>query len=277
MRFVKMHGLGNDYVIVEGDELSGTDRFPDLARRISDRHLGIGSDGLIVLDPSASASTAMRIFNADGSPGGMCGNGLRCVGAYLHARGRVPDATFVVSTESGEVEVRIDAANGPDFRATTMLPAPIFAPERIPVAIASEKVVDYPVSFAGEDLRVTCVSMGNPHCIVPSEDLDERRVKRLGAEIERNALFPQRTNVSFVTEVGERQLRQCTWERGSGLTRACGSGAAASVVAWGERTGVRGPFEVRMDGGTLEVEWRADGRVAVCGPAVEVFRGEWGT
>jgi diaminopimelate epimerase len=275
MRFVKMHGLGNDYVLVDAFDGTGVPREPgELARRISDRHRGVGGDGLIVIEPSDAADCRMRIWNRDGSEGETCGNGLRCLGKYVHERGLVPGERISVDTAAGRVTLLLDLRDGRVDRVRTELGAPRLHPEEIPVDLPGSEVVDRALEVEGRSLRVTCVSMGNPHCVVMADDVETIPVARIGPAIEKHPLFPLRTNVEFVRVEGTGRLRQRTWERGVGETQACGSGAAASVVACGLLGRGRGPWTVRLDGGELDVEWRDSG-VTVAGPAVEVFRGEW--
>jgi len=274
MRFVKMHGLGNDYIVVDAFDTPLVEDPRALCRVLSDRHHGVGCDGLLVLERSDRADFRMRIFNPDGSPGGMCVNGLRCAGKLLHEQGRVHGTELVAETGTElvglELRVRGDRVEG----ARVTLASPRLRPDEIPVLLPGDRVVDHPLPLGDATVRVTCVSVGNPHCVIVHDDVERLTLAEIGPGIERHPAFPSRTNVEFVRLEGPHLLRQRTWERGAGETLACGSGAAAAVVACGLLGFGRGPYRVRLDGGELEVEWREEG-VSVAGPAVEVFRGEW--
>lgn len=297
MKFVKLQGLGNDYIYVDAD-VETIDDPSALARRISNRHFGIGSDGLILVSrPSngVDADVRMRMFNADGSESEMCGNGIRCVAKFAVDRG-ISNAK-PLRVETGRGVLSIDWRLGPDGRvvsASVSMGEPILAMSRIPAAIpgveASASVVDHalPAAFFGEhdgawrkacefEPKLTLVSLGNPHAIFYARRVDTIPLDRIGPFIERHLWFPQRINVHMVDVISTREVRMRTWERGAGLTLACGTGASAVCVA-GMLTGRSGPtITAHLPGGDLELAWPGAGKsVRMTGPAVEVFNGELG-
>jgi diaminopimelate epimerase len=281
MHFTKMHGAGNDYVYVDCFAEPMPRDIPELARRISDRRFGVGSDGLILICPSERADAEMRMFNADGSPAEMCGNGIRCVAKYLYDHGIRRRETLQIESAGRTFTLQLKTGRGVVERVRVDMGEPILLPERIPTKLRSpngpdQPVVDLPLAVGGRDLRLTCVSMGNPHCVAFVEEPSDDFVLGIGPQLEVDANFPQRTNVEFVKVLNGRELQQRTWERGSGETLACGTGACAVCVA-GVLTGRTGrEVQVHLRGGDLEIEWHdADNHVYMTGPAVEVFSGEW--
>jgi len=273
LRFVKMHGAGNDYVVLDGirDELPP---IPPLAARLCDRHFGIGCDQLLVARPSRSADFRMEIFNADGSQVEMCGNGLRAFYKFLRDRGHTQAEEISVETLGGVVR---PSWAGPDRVRVDMGP-PVLAPAKIPTTLGRGEgpVLDEPLEVGGETLRVSCASLGNPHAVIFVEDPERAEVERLGPLIERHAAFPNRTNVEFVTPEGRDRIRQRTWERGAGETLACGSGACAVAVLAMLRGVVDDEVRVELRGGELEIGWKGgDSPVIMTGPAAEVFTGEY--
>jgi len=270
MRFTKMHGAGNDYVYVDTFDERVEDA-PALSRAVSDRHKGIGADGLILLAPSERADVRMEMYNADGSRAQMCGNGIRCLARLARTRGRARDDVVRVETDSG-VKVVTLLAGG----ARVAMGVPVLEPGRIPVKLDGTRVVDHPVTLEGRTFPMTCVSMGNPHAVLYVEsEPTAREVELYGRALELHAMFPERANVEFVHVLGRGLVRQRTWERGSGETQACGTGACAVCVA-GVLTG-RTDRELRVSllGGELDLEWDGAGEVFMTGDAVEVFTGEW--
>jgi diaminopimelate epimerase len=269
---VKMHGAGNDYVYVDCRERDLADP-PRVARAVSRRHHGIGADGLILVRPSTVADCRMEMYNADGSRAEMCGNGIRCVAKLVHDRGlrRNP---LTVETDDGvkTLALALDTS-GRVAAATVDMGMPDFDGPRIPVA-SEGRVVEYPLDVGGTVWRVTCLSMGNPHCVVFVPDVAPLELDRLGPRFETHPFFPRRVNTEFVAVRSRRALDFRVWERGSGETMACGTGACAALVAAAvtERTGRRATVHLR--GGDLEVEWRADDHVYLTGAAVEVFRAD---
>jgi diaminopimelate epimerase len=276
MHFTKMHGAGNDYVYVDGFE-QRVDDPAALARRISDRHFGVGADGLILLLPGEAGDVRMRMFNADGSEAEMCGNGIRCLAKYAWDHGRTKANPLRVETPGGikTIELALDG-DGRVAAATVDMGEPILDPAAIPVKLPRKRVASAPLRTATKALEMTCVSMGNPHAVIYTERVAAVRLEELGPQIEHHPLFPQRVNAHFVQVHSPREVTMRTWERGSGITLACGTGAAAVCVA-GVLTGrTARSILAHLPGGDLRLEWREqDNHVYMTGPAVEVFSGEW--
>jgi len=272
LAFTKMHGAGNDFVVLDGiaEELPPLE---PLARRLLDRRFGIGGDQLLVARPSSVADFRMDIHNPDGSRAEMCANGIRAFYVWLRARGYASAPEVRVETLAGVVRPR-DAGPG---RVTVDMGRPILAPAKIPTTLGAGDdgpVLDVPLEVDGETLRVSSVSMGNPHCVVLVDDVDRAPVERLGPRIEHHPAFPNRVNVEFVQIVSRSRVRQRTWERGTGETLACGSGACAVAVTSMLRGLTERAVAIELRGGTLEIAWPADdASVVMTGPAVEVFRG----
>ncbi len=274
MHFTKMEGLGNDYVYVDCFEQHVNDPVA-LAKRVSDRRFGIGSDGLILIRPSDTADVAMEMYNADGSRGRMCGNGIRCVARYAFESGLAPKHSMVIDTDAGEKSLDLVFANGAFDGVRVDMGAPVFERADIPMEGPEGRVVAEYLSIQDHGLNVTCLSMGNPHCVTFVEDVEAFGVRRWGQAIEQLPIFPERVNVEFVQVVSESLAIQRTWERGSGETHACGTGACAVAVA-GQVNGLLGnDVTVRLKGGDLRVEWAGGDHdsVFMTGPAIEVFRG----
>jgi diaminopimelate epimerase len=270
--FSKLHGAGNDVVLIdclEGDPLGD---WPAFARFALDRHRGVGGDQLLLLRRSAKADFEMSIYDADGSRAEMCGNGLRAFFKYLRDRGHTRADCVRVETLAGIVTPRWLGGD----RVEVEMTVPVLEPARIPTTLPGRApVLEVPLRLAGTELRVTPVSMGNPHCVIFVEDPERAPVETLGPEIERHPAFPRRTNVEFVTVRGPRELEQRTWERGTGETLACGSGACASAVAAILLGRTERELRVRLRGGVLEIRWpRDDAPVVMAGPAAHVFDGE---
>ncbi|MBI3769227.1 MAG: diaminopimelate epimerase [Deltaproteobacteria bacterium] len=269
MRITKMHGAGNDYVYVDCRERNLADP-PRLARAVSRRHHGIGADGLILIRPSTDADVRMEMYNADGSRAEMCGNGVRCVAKFVYDRGLHVNP-MRIATDCGvkTLTLAVDA-RGRVSGATVDMGAPILDGARIPVASAG-RVVDQPLEVGGTTWRITCVSMGNPHCVIFVPEVASLELDRIGPKFEHHAFFPERVNTEFVALRSARELDFRVWERGSGETMACGTGACAALVA-GVLTGrTERRALVHLRGGDLEIEWRADDHVHMTGAAVEVF------
>jgi len=276
MRFTKMHGAGNDYIYVDCFAQEVPADPATLARAISHRRLGVGGDGLILIRPSDVADARMQMFNADGSEAEMCGNGIRCVAKYVFDHGICRRETLRIETGGGVLSLELQVQDGKTQRVRVDMGAPILEAARIPTTLPGDPVVDRQLSVAGQTLRVTCVSMGNPHCVVFVDHATDDYVLGLGPQIECDAHFPARVNVEFVEVESPSVVRQRTWERGSGETWACGTGASAVCVA-GVLTGRTQRHIVNhLAGGDLELEWCAqDNHVFMTGPAVEVFSGHW--
>jgi diaminopimelate epimerase len=277
MQFIKMHGAGNDYVYIDGFQQTLPDDIGELARRMSHRRFGVGADGLIaVLPPQSGGDARMRMWNADGSEAEMCGNGIRCVAKLVYDRGHCRTSPMRIETGSGTLTVELELSGERVQRVTVDMGEPIFEPQKIPTTLSGERIVHQPLTIAGQTLHVTCLSMGNPHCVVFVPELTDQLVLGLGPKIEMDPRFPQRTNVEFVQVLSRSEVLQRTWERGSGETWACGTGASAVCVA-GVLTGnTDRQLLVRLLGGELSLHWSADsGRVFITGGATEVFVGQW--
>jgi diaminopimelate epimerase len=277
MRFTKMHGAGNDYVYVNCFEVPFPKDPATLARKMADRHFGVGGDGLILICPSdCGADARMRMYNADGSEAEMCGNGLRCVAKYVYDYGIKRSESLRIQTGRGILNVDVELKSGKVDRARVNMGEPILEAAKIPTKLAGNPPLDVPLNIDGRTLQVTCVSVGNPHCVTYVERATDELVLGLGPKIERSPMFPARVNVEFIEILSPREIRQRTWERGSGETLACGTGASAVCVA-GVLTGrTERRITNHLLGGDLELEWReADNCVYMTGPATEVFSGQW--
>jgi diaminopimelate epimerase len=243
---------------------------------MSNRHFGVGSDGLILICPSEKADARMRMFNADGSEAEMCGNGLRCVAKYVYDHGLVRKPSLQIETGRGILRVDLELANGSVSQATIDMGEPILDPRRIPTTLSGNPPTDAPLSLGDHSFRVTCISMGNPHCVIFSKEITDDLVLGIGPKIEKHLAFPNRTNVEFVSVKNSDDVTVRVWERGSGETQACGTGACAVAVA-GVITGrSKRRIVAHLPGGDLHLNWsETDNHVYLTGPAVEVFSGEW--
>lgn len=275
MRFTKMHGAGNDYVYVDcfASEVPGD--LPGLAREISDRHFGVGGDGLILICPSELADVRMRMFNADGSEAEMCGNGIRCLAKYVYEHGLIGKEKLTVECGAGTLSLDLEVVDGLVQRVRVDMGEPVLRAADIPTTWPQDRVVLAPLLIDGRELLVTCVSMGNPHCITFVDKLSDDWVLRIGPRVERDPRFPRRVNAEFVEVISPGEVRMRVWERGSGETLACGTGASAVCVAGvlAGRTNRR--VLAHLPGGDLELEWADNNHVYMTGPAVEIFSGEW--
>jgi len=276
MRFTKMQGAGNDYIYIDG----AAERVAEpegLARAMSDRHFGVGGDGLVLILPSDVADVRMRMFNADGSEAEMCGNAIRCVAKYARDRGLSDANPMSIETAAGVKT--LDLALGPDgtvTAATVDMGEPILDPERVPVKIPQQHVIDLPVRTSQHAFKMTCVSMGNPHAVMYVEDVSAVPLEQVGPEFERHPLFPERVNAHFVQVESDEEVTMRTWERGSGITLACGTGASAVCVAGVLTKHTGRELLAHLPGGDLRLEWReSSNHVYLTGPAVEVFNGDW--
>jgi diaminopimelate epimerase len=275
MKFTKMHGCGNDYIYVD----CFTEPFPQdpsaLSRAVSDRHFGIGGDGLILICPSEEADARMRMYNVDGSEAEMCGNGIRCVAKYVYDHDIVRKPKLRIETLRGILTLDVEVSGGKVQRVRVVMGEPILEAGRIPTTLPGDPPKNATLVVNGNSYSVTCVSMGNPHCVQYVSDVDGAPVTIVGPLIETDPHFPQRTNVEFVHVLSRGELRMRVWERGSGETWACGTGAAAVAVASALTGRTDRRLLAHLRGGDLDLEWAADGHVYVTGPAVEVFTGEW--
>ena len=274
MKFTKMHGLGNDYIYVNmfAETL---DNPAEASRKLSDRHYGIGSDGLVLIMPSNKADFRMRMFNPDGSEAEMCGNAIRCVGKYVYDNRMTKMDIIDIETMSGIKRLFLNVVSGRVETVEVNMGKPILDPLLIPAICRSDRCVNEEISVLGREYRFTAVSMGNPHCIIYLDDMEDLDIGRIGPMFEKHPIFPQRTNTEFVKVISRTCLRMRVWERGTGETLACGTGACAVLVAsvlngLSERNAV-----VRLLGGDLRIRWSdSDENVYMEGPAVKVFDGD---
>lgn len=276
MRVTKMHGLGNDYVYVRPEAERD---WSDIARQVSDRHFGVGSDGLILALPSDVADLRMRMFNADGSEAEMCGNGIRCLAKYAVEEGMVPadSESVTIETLAGVLSLELFREDGTVAAACVDMGPPSFDPASLPAAVDGPgPVVDYPLEVDGMDLRLTLASMGNPHAIHWLDgDVDDFPLEHIGPLVENHPLFPNRTNFQVVQVVNREHVRHRVWERGAGITLASGTSASA-VCAAGRLTGRTGDaITDSLPGGDLHLAWDGQGSVFMTGPAARVFDAEW--
>lgn len=275
MKFTKMHGIGNDYVYVDCTK-EMPEGLPELARKLSDRHFGVGSDGLICICPSQKADFQMAMYNTDGTQGEMCGNGIRCVGKFVYDKGLTQKTALTIETLAGIKTLELQVDGGKVVSATVDMGAPILEPERIPVASGGASFLGRHIMVGGRAWSATCVSMGNPHAVVYVDDVARLDLPVIGPAFEHHEIFPHRINTEFIQVIDRRTLRMRVWERGSGETLACGTGACAAVVS-SVLNGVSDrSATVKLLGGDLAIRWEeADGHVYMTGPAVTVFEGEW--
>ncbi|MBI2575203.1 diaminopimelate epimerase [Candidatus Woesearchaeota archaeon] len=275
MKFVKMHGTGNDYIYI--DMTTNYYKFDpaDLSRKISDRHFGVGSDGLILVHDSKTdaADFRMRIFNPDGSEAEMCGNGIRAFAKYLYEHRLTNKKTLRIETPAGIKIVELVFKGGSIWGAKVDMGEPILEGSRIPVTVDKNPVVNEELSVDSSSFKFTAVSMGNPHCIIFTDELTDELVKGIGSKIETHSLFPKKINVEFVKVLDSSHIEMRVWERGTGETMACGTGASAAAVACSlnGKTGKR--IHAKVLGGELQIEWAANNHVYMTGPAEEVFEG----
>lgn len=280
MRFTKMQGAGNDYVYVDCFVEKVPEDPAKLAIAISDRHFGIGSDGLILICRSEVADAKMRMFNADGSESEMCGNGLRCVAKYVYDYGIATKPTLKLETGRGVLTVDVEVHDGHAKRVTIDMGEPILEAAQIPTTLKGKPPLEQLVKYSARDItgeiKLTCVSMGNPHAVAFVEQINDHLVHKVGPILEKHEVFPRRTNVEFIRVNSRTDLTMRVWERGSGETLACGTGACAVCVA-GVLTGrTDRKVTIHLLGGDLEIEWKeSDNHVYLTGPAVEVFSGDW--
>ena len=275
MHFTKMQGAGNDYVYVDCFSEPVPQQPDALARRISDRHFGVGGDGLILICKSQQANARMRMFNADGSESEMCGNGVRCVAKYVYEHGLCRRETLQIETGRGILNLKLEVTAGRVERVRVDMGEPILAPALIPTTLPGNMVVNADLQVGGKTLCVTCVSMGNPHCITFVDELSDDWVLGVGPKVETDPHFPRRVNAEFVQVLSRTEVRMRVWERGSGETLACGTGACAVCVAGALSGRTERKILAHLLGGDLELHWTEDGHVHMTGPAVEVFSGEW--
>lgn len=274
MKFTKMHGIGNDYVYVNCFEESIKNP-AEVSKFVSDRHFGIGSDGLILISPSAKADFRMNIYNADGSQAEMCGNGIRCVAKYVYDYGLTDKTEISVETLAGIKYLRLQVENGKVANVEVNMGAPILEPKEIPVAVEESPVVNVPVEVKGKIYHMTCVSMGNPHAIIFMNNVKDLDIAAIGPYFENHTVFPKRTNTEFVEVLDRNTVNMRVWERGSDETLACGTGACATTVACILNDKTENEVTVHLLGGDLKIRWdREANQVYMTGPATVVFDGE---
>lgn len=275
MKFTKMHGCGNDYVYINCFNETVEDPSA-LAIKVSDRHFGIGSDGLILICPSEIADFRMRMFNADGSEGEMCGNGIRCVAKYVYDHGMTDAGKISIETGAGIKYLDLTVENGKVSLVKVDMGEPILVPAQIPVDFAGDRMVDEPVEVDGKEWNMTCVSMGNPHAVVFVPDTKSLDLEKMGPHFEHHKIFPKRTNTEFVQILSRNEINMRVWERGSGETLACGTGTCASVMACILNGYTEHEVLVHLLGGDLTIHYdEKSNHIFMTGPAVTVFEGEF--
>ncbi len=275
MKFTKMQGCGNDYVYVNCFT-EKVEHPEELAVRVSNRNFGIGSDGLILICPSQVADVQMVMYNADGSRSQMCGNGVRCVGKYAYDYGLVKNEVITVETLAGIKTLHMETEQGKVVRVTVDMGAPITKPSEVPVAAEGDIVLGKPVEVAGKEYELTCISMGNPHAVTFVEDTGVLDLESIGPEFEHHPMFPERVNTEFIQILSEEEINMRVWERGSGETLACGTGACASVYACILNKKTKDEVTVHLLGGDLRIRFdRETGHIFMTGPAMTVYEGEW--
>ena len=284
MKFTKMHGCGNDYIYINGfSEHVPQEKKPETVRFLSDRHFGVGGDGVIFINPSEEADFEMEMFNADGSRAQMCGNGIRCVAKYVYDKG-LTDSEHITVVSAGSVK-RLDLmverpegvpeARGIVTRVRVNMGSPVLTPEKIPVVADGERVVNEPIYVEEQEYRMTCVSMGNPHAVVFADDVANWNLEREGPLFENHVRFPERVNTEFVEVLDRQTVFMRVWERGTGETLACGTGCCATAVACVLNGLTDTKIAVKLLGGELQIEWdREENTVYMTGPAAVVFEGE---
>lgn len=287
MKFTKMHGCGNDYIYINGfTEKPAQEEKPELVRRISDRHFGIGGDGAIFINPSAEADFEMEMYNADGSRAQMCGNGIRCVAKYVYDKG-LTDKTDISVISCGRINyLHLSLKDGRVHMVRVNMGAPELAAERIPVILGEDRksekkigddyVINTPITVQGKEYKMTCVSMGNPHAVIFMDNVTDLKIEEIGPYFENHKYFPQRINTEFVRVLDRRTVEMRVWERGTGETLACGTGCCATVVACVLNGLTDDTVTVKLLGGEIEITWdREKNLVYMTGPAETVFEGEF--
>lgn len=278
LKFTKMHGCGNDYIYIDGArERIPAEQKPELVRHLSDRHFGIGGDGVIFINPSDQADFEMEMYNMDGTRAEMCGNGIRCVAKYVYDKG-LTDQTQISVISAGRIKyLDLHVENGRVSTVKVNMGEPILKACEIPVLAEDEKgeVIAEPIEIEGKSYRMTCVSMGNPHAVVFVEDVQDFPLEQVGPGLEKHPRFPKRVNAEFVKILDEETIEMRVWERGTGETLACGTGACAAAVACSLNGLTKDTVTVKLLGGTLQIQWdKAENRVYMTGPATTVFEGE---
>jgi len=270
-----MHGLGNDFILIEEDEIPLDLNLSDLAKKLCDRHFGIGANGLVIAAPSKKADAKMRIFNPDGSEAEMCGNAIRCFAKYLYERGKVKETKMSVETLAGLVHPELKLENSQVAAVCVDMGEPRFNPRDIPVNLEGQRIVSHPLRIENKEFLITCVSMGNPHCVIFTDNVKDEDLEKWGPIISEHPIFPQKTNVEFIQIIEPGHIRMRVWERGVGETLACGTGACAAAVAGAVNRKCKREVEVSLLGGNLFIQWNEkNNHVYMTGPAEEVFTGK---
>ncbi len=275
MRFTKMHGIGNDYVYVNCFEES-VEAPEKVSEFISDRHFGIGADGLVLIMPSDKADFRMRMFNADGSEGMMCGNATRCIGKYVYDNGLTDKTEITLETKSGVKSLKLFAENGLVDTVEVDMGTAVLKPADIPMTVVGDSFIGQPIEVDGSTYTATAVSMGNPHCVIFTGGIDALELEKIGPSFENHSFFPERVNTEFAEIVDGHTIKMRVWERGSGETWACGTGACATAAAAVLCGYCRHDEEISLllRGGKLSITYKSDGRVMMRGPAAKVFDGD---
>lgn len=275
MKFTKMQGIGNDYVYVNCFTET-VDDISETAIKISDRHFGVGSDGLVLIMPSDCADFRMRMINSDGSEAEMCGNAIRCVGKYVRDNKLTDKDEISVETLAGIKILKLTIENNEVARVCVDMGEPILTPQLIPVDYTGDEFIDKIINVDGEEYSITCVSMGNPHAVTYIDDIESLEIEKIGPKFENHQIFPRRTNTEFVKVIDRNTLQMRVWERGAGETLACGTGACAVLVASVLNNLSERKATVKLLGGDLEIQWNEeDNHIYMTGTATKVFEGEW--
>lgn len=273
LKFTKMHGAGNDYIYLNGFQHK-IDNPSELAIKLSNRNFGIGSDGLVLILPSETCDFRMQMFNSDGSEAEMCGNASRCVGKFVYDNGLTSKKEITLETLAGTKYITLLDGDAKSRKITVDMGEPILDPQLIPVNVDSKPVINYPLDIDGKIWEVTCVSMGNPHAVTFTKDIDKLDLPVLGPKFEKNPIFPRKTNTEFIEVIDDNNLNMRVWERGAGETLACGTGACAAAVAASLNGLTDRKVTIHLLGGDLNIEWReSNNHVYMTGEAVTVFEG----
>lgn len=275
MKFTKMHGIGNDYIYFNclDNDISDPN---GLSIALSDRHFGVGGDGIVMIMRSKVADFRMRMFNADGSEGKMCGNATRCIGKYVYEKGLTDKTEITLETLGGIKQLELNVADGKVVSVKVNMGKAVLEPEKIPVLLDGDKIVGRETLVGGNKHLITCVSMGNPHCVIFTENIDSLDLEKIGPKYENDPIFPERVNTEFVEIIDKNTLKMRVWERGSGETWACGTGASAVCVAavLNGFASYDSDVTIKLRGGDLVINYKKDGTVYMTGPAAFVFEGE---
>lgn len=276
MKFTKMHGCGNDYIYVDGQkEQIAPEEKPGVVRFLSDRHFGVGGDGVIFINPSSEADFEMEMYNADGSRAEMCGNGIRCVAKYVYDKGLTDKEEFTIVSAGMRKQISLTVKEGKAAAARVNMGRPELAAEKIPVISKEKQVIDEEILVEGKPYRMTCVSMGNPHAVVFMEDVKHMRIEEIGPSFENHPRFPKRINTEFVRVIDRHNVEMRVWERGTGETLACGTGCCATAAACVLNGLTDRKVTVHVPGGSLLIEWNEkEDTIYMTGPAETVFEGE---